>query len=568
MKSKIFIYAIILCLSFILPSIASAADMYLVLDKSQVSINGTFTANVYISTDEVKVNNAEGSLFFPADTLSVDSVTTAGSVMTMWIEQPTFSNTSGIISFNGGVPNPGYSGQTGNILKVNFRAKKAGVASLAFGSSAIRANDGKGTNVFSQARGGSITVSGAPVTTPVPVTPTTPVSLPKAPNITSPDMPNADSWYNTTSGDFTWDIPSGVLAVQLVLSKFSDTVPYVNYQPAIKTKTLENLPEGKLFINARFRNSSGFGPIASRKIQIDLTKPTDLQISSKNTEEDTISLSVSAKDALSGVSKYEVYSGEEKIAEANVESGSEQEINLPPLPSGRKDITVKVFDRAGNNIDSTVSINPPATKIPKITTYPEFIQVDSKFEVQGKSFYGESDIVVWIKEEGLEAKSYTVKSNPDGIFSFNTEPIRNIGNVSVWAETIRTGNVKSDPSEKVFVNVRETKAVWFGTKTIQIISIGITVLVLILLFILLVLFIIRKSSNLKREMEKDKIETEQEMHVVFETLRKDIKRYLKMLERASTKRELTEEEYKIFVELSEEMEGGEKYLAKKIKDIG
>lgn len=65
MKRKIFIYAIILCLSFILPSIASAADMYLVLDKSQVSINGTFTATVYISTDEVKVNNAEGSLFFP-----------------------------------------------------------------------------------------------------------------------------------------------------------------------------------------------------------------------------------------------------------------------------------------------------------------------------------------------------------------------------------------------------------------------------------------------------------------------------------------------------------------------
>ncbi len=566
MKRKIFIYAIILCLSFILPSIASAADMYLVLDKSQVSINGTFTATVYISTDEVKVNNAEGSLFFPADTLSVDSVTTAGSVMTMWIEQPTFSNTSGIISFNGGVPNPGYSGQTGNILKVNFRAKKAGIASLSFGSSAIRANDGKGTNVFSQARGGSITVSGTPIT--VPVTPTTPVSLPKAPNITSPDMPNADSWYNTTSGNFTWEIPSGVLAVQLVLSKFSDTVPYVNYQPAIKTKTLENLPEGKLFINARFRNSSGFGPIASRKIQIDLTKPTDLQISSKNTEEDTVSLSVSAKDALSGVSKYEVYLGEEKIAEANVESGSEQEINLPPLPSGRKDITVKVFDKAGNNTESTVSINPPATKIPKINTYPEFIQVDSKFEVQGKSFYGESDIVVWIKEEGLEAKSYTVKSNPDGIFSFNTEPIRNIGNVSVWAETIRTDKVKSDPSEKVFVNVRETKAVWFGTKTIQIISIGITVLVLILLFILLILFIIRKSHNLKREMEKDKTETEQEMHAVFELLKKDLRRYLKMLEKASSKRELTEEEYKIFVELSEEMEGGERYLAKKIKDIG
>lgn len=570
MIKKFFFTSSIFFAILLFPFFAHAADMYLVLDKSQVSTGGTFSGTVYISTDQVKINNAEGNLFFPADLVSVDSISLVGSALNIWIEQPTFSNTTGIVSFNGGLPNPGYSGQSGNVLKVNFKAKKAGTASLSFGSAAIRANDGKGTNVFSQARGSTLAIIDGVTAPTTPITPATVInqtSLPKAPVITSTDMPDGDSWYNSTSGTFKWDLPSGTLAVQLVLSKFSDTVPYVNYQPAIKTKTLDKLSEGKLFINARFKNSAGFGPIASRKIQIDLTKPENLSAKANTEDDDTISVEASATDKLSGMASYAVFIGDEKIAETNA-STSTNKINLSPLKAGKYDLVVRAYDKAQNYAETSLSINAPVTKSPKITTYPEFIQVNSKFEIQGKSYYGESDIILWTKEEGEEAKSYNIRSNADGIFSFTTGSIRNIGNVAVWAETIRTKDVKSEPSEKVFVNVREAKVVWFATKTIQIISVGITILVLILLFILLILFIIRKSGNLKRVMEKDKTEAEVEMHAVFEMLKKDMQRYLRMLQKAGAKRELTEEEYKIFMELSEEIDGSEKYLSKKIKDIG
>ncbi len=80
--------------------------------------------------------------------MSVKSISTGGSIFSLWVEQPSFSNKDGIISFNGGVPNPGYKGASGKILTVVFQAKSVGTANLGFNSSAIRENDGLGTDVF------------------------------------------------------------------------------------------------------------------------------------------------------------------------------------------------------------------------------------------------------------------------------------------------------------------------------------------------------------------------------------------------------------------------------------
>lgn len=584
---RIFILTIVSGLWF-LPALADAASMYIILDKTQVTQQGVFAGTVYVSTGGLPINNAESTIHFPADILSVDSVSTVGSIFNIWVEQPSFSNSAGTIYFNGGLPTPGYSGQSGNSLRINFRAKKTGTANLSFGSSAVRANDGNGTNVLTQTNGASISIIPAsPVATPVTPAPTPILAgVPKAPIITSEDMPDQNAWYSKTEGIFSWELLPNISAVQLVLSRSPDTDPFVMYDPPIKSKTLLNLTEGTLYLNARFKNDIGWGRIGSRKIQVDTTAPMDLLVKTGVTDEDLIFIAVSAKDEISGIRGYAAFSGENKIAEqinpepiAGIASanrtasviGSDADnmvkFNLPPLSEEQSRLVVRAYDKAGNYTETDITVDMPETKAPKITHYPEYIRIGSKIEIRGKSPYTGADINLWFKEEGQEAKSYLVKPDEDRIFSYTSDPIETVGVVSVWAETIRGEDIKSEASEKVYIGVKETNFVWLGTRAIQTISIVVTLLVLLFGLLALIYSGIRKLNALKRKLRRELVHTEQEVHKVFKILKGDTKRHLKMLEKASTKRKLTKEESAIFTELSENLDETEKYLTEKIQSV-
>lgn len=363
MKKKLLLI-LILCAFSIFPLCASAASMYLTLNKDQVSENGTFQGTAYVSSD-TNINNAEGTLSFPTNLLSVDSIDTGNSIFNIWIEKPTYSNTSGTISFNGGLPSPGYSGSAGTIFKVNFRAKAAGLASLDFRSNAVRANDGKGTDVLTNSSGASLIVVGPIAPKPIDDTAPTPVdtAVPKAPTIASKDMPNQDGWYNTTEGTFSWKVPSDVIAVRLVLSRSPDALPVVYYETPITTKTLTDIPEGTLYLNAQFQNVSGWGAVASRKIQIDTVDPLDLEVTPTIDEDGQLSIAASARDVLSGIERYEVYEGTQKLGATSTTDDASQ-FGLAPLTAGTHNLTLRAYDKAGNYAEKTFSVSVPETPEP------------------------------------------------------------------------------------------------------------------------------------------------------------------------------------------------------------
>lgn len=66
-------------------------------------------------------------------------------------------NAAGTISFNGGVPNPGFTG-SGQVMTAVFKAKKVGTARFSLSGTAIRENDGLGTNIISGQSGSSILI--------------------------------------------------------------------------------------------------------------------------------------------------------------------------------------------------------------------------------------------------------------------------------------------------------------------------------------------------------------------------------------------------------------------------
>ncbi len=564
---------------FWLPIVVQAADMYIILDKNEVAQNGTFSGTVYISTGGVAINNAEGTIHFPADLLSVDSINSSGSIFNIWVEQPTFSNTNGTVYFNGGLPTPGYSGQNGNSLRINFRTKKAGTAKISFGSSAVRADDGSGTDVLSQTRDSSIAITSLVPTPFVPIIPTvspTPtvvpntnqIGLPGTPVITSEDMPDQNSWYNETKGNFTWELPSSVNAVQLVLSQSPNSVPTVAYDPPIRNKILSNLPEGTSYINARFRNNIGWGNIASRKIKVDVTAPKNVSVETNITDDDLVIINASAEDSLSGVKSYSVYINGNKITEAVADTNGSAKFNLPPLSSGGQKLEIRAYDRAGNYTSAGVVVDVPELQVPKITHYPQSIKVGSSVDIRGKSPYLDGEIILWFQEDGEEAKSYIVKPDEDKIFSYTSDSINNVGVLNIWAETLRSTETKSSSaSEKVYVRVKESAVINLGTNAIQIISIVITAALLLFFLVFIVHIGFKKLHFLRRKLRRDIVSTEKEVHKVFKLLKIDTRRHMRMLEKASTKRKLTKEESKILAELSENLDEAEAYLSQKVKVI-
>ncbi len=263
-----------------LPSAAFAASLSLVPAASSVAAGNIITVRLVTSTAGAAINESGGTIQFPTDLFDVISVSKSNSIFTLWVEEPSFSNSAGTISFDGGLPNPGYTG-AGTILSVTLHARKPGTATLSLSDAAVRANDGFGTNVLTSAGTAQINITGAATPTPTPIpTPTKPVTSPTISggdsirDLTSPSHPDQGLWYSDNNPRFSWTLPDGATAVETTMASTTDVVPTVVYQPAISQRQVKDLIDGSAYFNIRAKTKNGWGPTASYRVQIDATPPT------------------------------------------------------------------------------------------------------------------------------------------------------------------------------------------------------------------------------------------------------------------------------------------------------
>ncbi len=143
---------------------AHAATLSLTPSSGTYAAGETLTASLVVTSADQAINAVSGTVTFPKDLLEVLSISKANSILTLWVQEPSFSNAAGTLEFAGVVPNPGYSGVAGNLITVRFRARATGTASLAITSAETLANDGSGTNVLKSVSGSTLTISTAKAT--------------------------------------------------------------------------------------------------------------------------------------------------------------------------------------------------------------------------------------------------------------------------------------------------------------------------------------------------------------------------------------------------------------------
>lgn len=136
-----------------------------------------FSVLVNVNTGGRDINAASAQINFDNQKLEIVSAGFANSIFSLWPEAPVYSNAAGTIRFSGGAPTPGFNGSSGSILRITFRPKAQGSASVIFRSGSVLANDGFGTNILDSLKGGVFSVVAA-VERP-------PASVPSAPAVIS-----------------------------------------------------------------------------------------------------------------------------------------------------------------------------------------------------------------------------------------------------------------------------------------------------------------------------------------------------------------------------------------------
>jgi hypothetical protein len=164
-----YFYLIFFTLFSLTPTTTDAAKI-LFHEKTEVS-SGLVQLEVLLDPEEESVNAFAGTLSIPSNYFVVDAVSTAGSIVSLWLDQPHVSTELNMttrirIPFEGilpggftGVRSPYYVGtRPATLFTVTLRPRSAGEAIILLENVDIRRNDGNATKIPSETTALSIVI--------------------------------------------------------------------------------------------------------------------------------------------------------------------------------------------------------------------------------------------------------------------------------------------------------------------------------------------------------------------------------------------------------------------------
>lgn len=447
---------------------AGAASLYLSPSTGKHNIGDTFSISVYISSPDVSINAVSSVLSFPKDQVEVVSISKDDTIVSFWVQQPSFSNAIGTISFEGVILNPGFAGETGKIMTATLKVISAGSGVVSFTSASTLANDGLGTNVLKGLRNVSfvfgnldtppatdnrIKVSPTPVSPPS-VSVLSEVTTPSAPVVSSTTHPDSNLWYSQKNVRVNWEIPSGITNVRHVLSKDSNIAPVNIHSPKIDFEDMLNVEDGIWYFNIQFANAKGWGQVSSFKIQIDSQSPSSLvidQLENFDLTNPVAKFSIRAEDNASGIDYYEVGVDEDEVIKMEHTENNVFETNY--MSAGTHSLKVRVYDKAGNFTEAKKDFFIEGLFPPFFSEYPLYPAVGDTFVLKGKTAHKFRTVKISVQEGDLAVKEYEVKSDSSGIFNFTYNEKLKEASYKIWGEVVDESGIKSDPTAPIIIDL-------------------------------------------------------------------------------------------------------------------
>ncbi len=324
---------------------ATGASLTLSPNQGQFSVGSTFQVSIILNTGSQAVNAVNVHVSFPPDKLQVVNPTISQSFIQIWTNGPSYSNTAGTLTFQGGLPSPGITTSSGVVSTIEFRATAVGTATLSFsGDSQVLANDGNGTNILTSKSAGSYLIQ---------------LPSPAGPTVTSSTHPDQNAWYPSRNLTISWTSADGAKTFSQVLDTNPYTVPDTTNPTTDTQLTTTVKADGIWYFHVRAQSSGGWGGATTYSAKIDATAPAGFTpvLAASTFSRSTPTLArFTTTDATSGIDHYEL-----KVIDISNQNGettfyTEQKspYQLPDLTAGHYQLIVRAVDLAGNTTDGVV----------------------------------------------------------------------------------------------------------------------------------------------------------------------------------------------------------------------
>lgn len=561
--------SIIALLYFVVPAISHAATLSLSPSSTSVNAGNIINVSVFVNSQGKVINNSDAIVQFPPDLLQVVSVDSSNSIFTLWVENPAFSNSLGQVTFNGGVPNPGYSGSNGKILSITFLAKKAGTATLIFGDSSIRENDGLGTNVISGKFPTTITINGAasiPVAAPVEIS--KPVAqINKALVVTSSTHPQQKSWYNNSTVVLSWNVPSDAVSVKTFLGSHSDSDTSVMYKPTISNKTIDKLEDGVWYFHVNYQTTSGSSPVTHYRLQIDTVNPKNFSLNLEKGSQGGATATLRADDSLSGVNHFTVSVDNDQSIIIPADAAGSATTYIPILTTGAHTIIAKAYDNAGNVSEASASITTDIPSSLTIDSYPASIEVNDHIDVSGTAPYPNASLSISLQKDADSVQTYNILSDGSAKFHFVSGAMEQKGTYTLWANLLREDGGVVLSSKKVSIEVSKPILLQIGSYTTELLTVLIPAAALLFALLFLLYFGWHKFFNLQKKRELELKQVEERIHHSLKVLSEEVTKQVAQVEETGANRSVSPGEKKAIVELKKAIKDIDLYIEEQIERI-
>ena len=508
-----------------------AANLLVSPNAGSYNVGDTFPVAIYASSSDQALNALSGRINYPADKLSVVSVSKSSSIVNFWTIDPgEYSSEPGVVRFEGVVLNPGYKGSRGVIFTITFKAKAQGTAPVNFLSASVLANDGKGTNILSSVRDGSYTLGpvGSEFTTEE-----VGKGLPLAPQVVSSTHASGFEWYPVNKASFAWNLAPDTTGVAYVVDQKPTTNPGTSSKGMMSMYTTSVLEDGSWYLHVRTRNEKGWGSIAHFRFQIDTKTPerliiTEMDKSAKMSPRARFMFE--SEDLGSGIKEYDI-----EIGTNYGTTWFESATNIyetPALPPGEHTMSVTAKDRAGNTLKEKIVFTVTGLPVPKFVEYTGIVDEGEPIIIKGTTLPN-FDVVVSLSAQSDGQKGSRIfysSKNKEGVVFETTTQARADGTFTIvlserfsadtYVITLKALNKEgatSDDSEPVIVVVK-SKGLFAGMISDALILPIILVIVLLAFFLA---FIWYKMRLMKYKISHDLKDTEHLLARSFDILSED-----------------------------------------------
>ncbi len=560
---------------------AGETSLYLEVGRGSYIVGEKVVVDVYVNASDY-INAVRGEIKLPYQYLDLTKIDTSDSVLSVWSQEPTVK--ANRVYFVGGIPSPGFKGEGGKILTLEFTAKSPGQVVAEFVSGSVHLNDGLGTNVLEVMRGVEFSVLPQVDITKKPTSeiitvPSSDISLnnndnSKADNtqvtdipqlkVTSPTHPDQSKWYNINSAVLNWELPSG-LAVSYSLSRDQDEIPPVDMYSDNTSVQFDDLADGVWYFRIRATDKKQWGEITTYKLQIDTTPPVfvDVGIFAPGTVRSIPLIRFMARDDLSGIDFYQV-----RVDGGEWQQTTTTEFLAPELEPGSHLFVVQAVDRAGNIASKEKEVKIISLSTPQITTITNPVPSDKHLELSGQADSGVKVEIEIVSAKNDKNRTVGIAAtDKQGKFYYKHSALLSPGDYYVRARAFLPTGTNSNWSEPIYFTVKPAVVVFLSNFSSGFIF-PLPLLTAIIILIGLYLFYNKLQIKIKQqEVASELSDLKKSVDFSFSALKRDLLAEIDEMYKRKKAGKLSPEEEKKLHKLQVDLDVLEGYIKKELKDV-